>query len=221
MCQKDTQKNHTQKSILDDDTDTGRYRKRNPRKSLSDSLCTRARCHLNLESGGYQQRFSHIFIRSNLSLTLEDASNTRTLFAVNYDGKKLPSDLIFEAYRWSDPYGTSGKYEKLTKLPITYSATKRLYTLTDPSIAFDLLIAKNADSFGIVNLTQDQTSNYDFKYISGQDASNRDYLYIYPDRPLYQLGDTVFFKGILRNYHFDGYQTSSIRTGTVRIMGGQ
>ncbi len=43
------------------------------------------------------------------------------------------------------------------------------------------------------------------------DASTRDLLYLYPDRPLYQPGDTVYFKGILRSFHFDGYHPSEVR----------
>ena len=41
-----------------------------------------------------------MFIRSNLALTLEDATNTSLIFASSYDGKDIPSDLSFEFYRW-------------------------------------------------------------------------------------------------------------------------
>ncbi len=168
-----------------------------------------------------QKRFSHVFIRSNLSLTFEDGKNSRSIFASSYDGKTVPSDLKFEAYQWIAPYGQPAHYEKIEKFPIAYNATKKLYTIMDPDINVDLIIAKNATFYWVLNLSQDRTSNYDFKYISGQDASDRDYLYIYPDRPLYQLGDTVSFKGILRNYHFDGYRPSQMKTWTIKIIGGQ
>lgn len=45
-----------------------------------------------------QQGFSQVFLRSNLALTLEDASNVSVLFASSYDGKDIPSDLNFEVY---------------------------------------------------------------------------------------------------------------------------
>lgn len=44
------------------------------------------------------REFSHIFVRSNLSLTLEDGKDKKTLFASSYDGKEIPSDLTFETY---------------------------------------------------------------------------------------------------------------------------
>ena len=137
------------------------------------------------------QSFYHIYQRANLSLTLEDGKNTRILFASSYDGKTIPSDLTFESYRWNYENNT---FIKTPKPPITYNTSKKLYTITDPDFQLDLLIAKNRDYFAMLNLGSDETSNYDFKYISGQDASNRDYLYIYPDRPLYKPSDTVYFK---------------------------
>ncbi len=139
----------------------------------------------------YQKQFRHVFLRSNLSLALEDGKNSRVLFASSYDAKILPSDLTFEVYRYN---GDSTTFEKIEKFPILYDAKKQVYTITDPDIQFNLLIAKNKDFSGVLNMYADQTSNYDFKYISGMDASNRDYLYIYPERPLYKRGDTVFFK---------------------------
>jgi uncharacterized protein YfaS (alpha-2-macroglobulin family) len=45
-----------------------------------------------------------------------------------------------------------------------------------------------------VNTSNDATSNYDFKYISGLDSSTSDFLYLYTERPIYRPGDTVFFK---------------------------
>ena len=150
--------------------------------------------YLDNSDPNLQQSFSHIFIRSNLSLTFEDGKDRHILFASSYDGKSIPPDLSFEAYHWIEPYGQSGHYEKIVHPPIAYSAAKQLYTFSDADLTIDLLVAKNSKYYGVLNFAQDVTSNYDFKYISGMDATTRDYLYVYPDRPLYQLGDSVSFK---------------------------
>ncbi len=174
-----------------------------------------------------QKQFTHVFLRSNLSLAFEDGKNSRILFASSYDAKTLPPDLTFEAYNWTsagtwmDGSVTKSEYTRLEKFPIVYDAKKQIYTIADPDIHFDLLIAKNKDFYGILDMNSDQTSNYDFKYISGMDASNRDYLYIYPERPLYKRGDTVSFKGILRSYAFDGYHLSAVKKGKLKILSPQ
>lgn len=169
----------------------------------------------------YQKKFSHIFIRSNLSLTFEDAKNQRLLFASSHDGKSLPSNLTFDAYKWVYDDTGKGSYEKIKKFPIAWDAKKQVYKITNPDVEFDLLIAKNDKYLWVLNLNQDQTSNYDFKYISGMDASTRDYLYIYPDRPLYKLSDTVYFKWVLRSFHFDGYHPSEAKKWKIKVIWGQ
>lgn len=162
----------------------------------------------------YGRYFSHDYIRSNLSLTLEQGQNISYIFASSYDGKEIPDDLTFESYSFYDR-----SFHKLdTK--ITYDPKKKLYMTSDTAWT-SIIIAKNDEYFGVINLNQDMASNYDFKYISGQDASNRDYAYIYTDRPLYKPGDSVYFKGILRNFQFDGYKPNPVKNVTLRITWGQ
>jgi uncharacterized protein YfaS (alpha-2-macroglobulin family) len=67
-------------------------------------------------------------------------------------------------------------------------------------------------------MNQDATSNYDFKYVAGQDSSERDYLYLYTDRPLYKVGETVFYKGLLRHFSPMGYVNSSEKKGTLKVL---
>lgn len=161
----------------------------------------------------YEREFFHLFIRSNVSLTLEDAENTKIIFASSFDGKTLPENLSFEAYGRDN----HGRLESL-KLPIKWNTKKRFYEFTDSKNKLSLLIAKNDQFFGVLNKNSDQVSNYDFKYISGQDSSTKDYLYMYSDRPLYRAGDTVFFKGLLRQFNFDGYRASPTKTGKLKIV---
>jgi hypothetical protein len=169
----------------------------------------------NQSSYGYMtdgREFLHVFVRSNIVLTLEDAKNTKILFAPSFDGKNLPDNLTFDTYI----RGKNGLEPKA--FPIKWNAEKRYYEITDPEGKLSLLIAKNDQFFGILNKESDQTSNYDFKYIAGQDSSTKDYLYMYSDRPLYKAGDTVFFKGLLRQFNFDGYKSSQVKVGKLKIV---
>lgn len=170
----------------------------------------------NQASDGYmdnQREFLHVFIRSNIALTLEDAKNIKILFAPSIDGKTLPENLTFDTYTRNQ----QGNLESRT-FPIKWNASKKYYELTDPENRLSFLTARNDQFFGVLDKSSDQVSNYDFKYISGQDSATKDYLYIYSDRPLYKAGDTVFYKGLLRQFNFDGYKASPSLTGKLKVL---
>lgn len=65
--------------------------------------------------------------------------------------------------------------------------------------------------------TSDMTDNYDFGYIAGQGSAQKDFLYLYTERPMYKPGDTVYYKGILRTFNFDGFTASKKKTGDIII----
>lgn len=121
-----------------------------------------------------------------------------------------PNDLKFSAYTLVE------KSFVPMNVAIKWNATKQIYEIPGDA-KVDLLVAQNSKYYGIIESNADLTSNYDFQYISGQDTSTKDYLYIYPDRPLYKPGDSVFFKGLLRTFAFDGYKKSSVTSGTLKI----
>jgi len=50
------------------------------------------------------------------------------------------------------------------------------------------------------------------------DSSQKKYAYVYTDRPIYRPGDEVFIKGLLREFHFDGYKKSSYASGTLVLI---
>lgn len=170
----------------------------------------------NSAPNGYmdtEREFLHVFIRSNLALTLEDAKNTKILFAPSFDGKILPDNLTFDTYARNNSYVLEQK-----SFPIKWNNVKKYYEITDPENKLSLVVAKNDQYFGVLDKSNDQVSNYDFKYIAGQDSSTKDYLYLYSDRPLYRAGDTVFFKGLLRQFNFDGYKDSPTKAGKLKIV---
>jgi uncharacterized protein YfaS (alpha-2-macroglobulin family) len=61
----------------------------------------------------------------------------------------------------------------------------------------------------------DITQNYDFGYIAGQGSMEKEFLYLYTERPIYKPGDAVYYKGILRNFNFDGFHASKLTAGTI------
>ena len=157
-----------------------------------------------------EREFRNVFIRSNLSLALEKAANKTLLFATSYDGKILPKDLSFQAFT------LAGASYLPVDVKIAWNAGKNVYEIPGDA-KIDFLIAKNDRYYGVLEMNADMTSNYDFRYISGQDTTTKDYLYIYPDRPLYKPGDTVFYKGLLRTFAIDGYKKSKETSGVLKI----
>lgn len=161
----------------------------------------------------YEREFLHVFVRSNLALTLENAHNTKILFAPGFDGKSLPENLVFDTYVRNN----FGILEP-KPFPVKWNPDKRYYEVSDPENRLSFLIARNDRYFGVLDKSSDQVSNYDFKYIAGQDSMTKDYLYMYSDRPLYKAGDTVFYKGLLRQFQFDGYKGSPTKTGKLKVV---
>jgi len=100
---------------------------------------------------------------------------------------------------------------------IKWNTQKQVYEIPG-DVRIDMLVAKNDQYYGMLEMNADQTSNYDFHYISGQDTMTKDYLYIYPDRPLYKPGESVMFKGLLRTFDYDGYRKSGVTTGILKIV---
>ncbi len=170
----------------------------------------------NVADGGYRdsdREFSNFYVRSNLSLTLEQGTDRSYLFASSFDGKETPSDLSFETYSYD---GIS--YDPVpVKAKVTWNAKRSVYEIskTDRSVVF--VVAKNAKYFGVLSTSSDSVSNYDFGYVSGQDSSTKDYAYVYGDRPIYRVGDTVYFKGLLRRFNPDGYVPSPLKDVKIRL----
>lgn len=162
-------------------------------------------------STGEWKKFENIIIKSNLSLTLENAWNKNLLFASSLDGKDIPSNLTFEGF----DINSSNNLISVWKIKAKWIKDKKVYEIP---WFYNIIVAKNDKYYWIVNTSNDATSNYDFKYISGLDSSTSDFLYLYTERPIYRPGDTVFFKWILRNFNFDWYHKSDTKKGKLKIL---
>lgn len=162
-------------------------------------------------SNSKEYSFSQIIIKSNLSLTYEIAKNKNLLFTSSFDWKENPENLEFEWCFLLDQYW---KCIKFGKIDTKFDNAKKVYLVEwNPS----LIIAKNDKYYWMLSINNDQTSNYDFKYISGQDSSTKDFLYLYTERPIYRPGDTVFYKWLMRNFNFDWYHKSSIKEWKLKM----
>lgn len=151
--------------------------------------------------------FSTIFVRTNLSLMLEQGTNKNVLLATTFNGTPVHG-LSFKWYRFEN-----GSYTPVV-LSARYDSKKWTYELSDTA---DVMIASNDNYRGMIESESDITQNYDFGYIAGQGSMEKEFLYLYTERPIYKPGDTVYFKWILRNFNFDGFHTSKITGGTIML----
>lgn len=124
----------------------------------------------------------------------------------------MPSDLAFQAYT----YDNDAVVPIVAK--ISFNAKRGVYEIAKTAKPLTFLVAKSARYFGVLSTASDQTSNYDFGYVSGQDTSTKDYAYVYGDRPIYRVGDTVHFKGLLRRFNPEGYGLSPMKAVKVRVL---
>lgn len=170
----------------------------------------------NVADGGYRdsdREFANFYVRSNLSLTLEQGTDRSYLFAASYDGKTLPSNLTFETYA----YDGNTESPVPEKAKIVWNAKRSVYEISKTARPIAFVVAKNAEYFGVLSTYSDSVSNYDFGYVSGQDSSTKDYAYVYGDRPIYRIGDTVSYKGLLRRFNPDGYVASPLKEVKIRL----
>lgn len=151
--------------------------------------------------------FSTIFIRSNLSLMLEQGSNKNIVLATTFNGTPVKW-LSFKWYRFEN-----GTYVPVA-ITAKYDDTQRVYVVNNTA---DVIVASNPKYRGMLESTSDITENYDFGYIAGQWSAEKDFLYLYTERPIYKPGDTVYYKWILRTFNFNGFQASKKTTGNIIV----
>ncbi len=150
----------------------------------------------------------NMIVRTNMGLVLEKASNTSLLFATDLEKHTEIDKLNLEFYDYDF---------KKTTIKYTFDAKKKVYVIDSDLSWVSYITAKKDDYYGFI-AWEDFFSNYDFKYVSGMDSSQKKYAYVYTDRPIYRPGDEIFIKGLLREFHFDGYKKSSYASGTLVLI---
>lgn len=151
---------------------------------------------------------SNVILKTNLSLALEKASNKSLLFATSISDTKVIWDLDLTFYDFN--------LNKI-KVDYTFNKEKLSYEISWDLSNFSYILAKNSNYSGLIT-NDDYFSNYDYKYISWQDSSTKNYLYIYTDRPIYRPEDEINIKWILREFNFDWYKKSQIKSWVLKII---
>jgi len=159
------------------------------------------------------RNFSSIFVKSNISLMLENGINKTILLATTFDGQPIPG-LNFV---W---YSRNENGIGFTKVPIkaTYNEKKWTYELN--TIA-SVIVASKWNYRWMTDTMTDIWENYDFGYIAWQDSSEKEFLYLYTERPIYKPGDKVYFKWLLRTFNFDWFKQSKSESWTLSITNEQ
>lgn len=165
--------------------------------------------------------FQDIYIRSNLSIAYEKAYNKSLLF-INDFSWELINDIKLDFYKTEYPKKLDLWESKIitNKVDINYELNKqtRTFEINWEQNSFNYFVASSKDYFWFLDLRYDVFSNYDFKYISWETTSEKNYLYLYTERPIYKPGDTVYFKWLLRKFTQNWYQTSDIKKASLDVI---
>ncbi|MFA5917809.1 MAG: MG2 domain-containing protein [Candidatus Gracilibacteria bacterium] len=171
------------------------------------------------DAGGRNQ-FSNLFIRSDLNVTFESGSNKKLLFVTDFSGNEV-QNLKLEFYNATTEYigyAANPKYTLKSVIPkYTLNKEKGVYEI-EGDLNYNYIFVSNDKYFGIVDLNNNMFSDYDFKYVGGNPTSDTNYLYLYTERPIYKPGDTVYIKGLLRKFEYNGYKKSTIKEGKLEVL---
>jgi len=161
----------------------------------------------------WENKFSNIYIRENLSVTLEDWANKQLLF-VNDFKWNVVTDVEFSFYK----YDYKSKQTKKVKLNPVLNKKTSVFELDAQKSLFDYVVVSWGGKFWFLNINRDYLSNYWFNYISGNSSSQKKFLYLYTERPIYKPGDTVFVKWLLREFKATWYTKTDIKNADLELI---
>jgi alpha-2-macroglobulin len=159
-----------------------------------------------------EKSFATLYIRGNLNLTLEAAGNKSLLFVSDFDGNPVKEPLSLTFYR----FDSNSQAFKIVTPKYTLSKDGLVYELENSD--FSYVFAKNSQYSWVLDTSNDGLSNDDFGYIWWVSSFEKNYAYIYTERPIYKPGDTVYIKGIVRKFDFDGYKKVGTWSGKLEIL---
>lgn len=160
----------------------------------------------------WRNQFSNVFIRSDLNMTLESATNKKILFVTDFNWNKV-DNLKFDFYKY-DSYSKA-----ISKIDKNFSKVLDNWIMElDSNKDYNYIFASNDKYFWVVDLNHNMFSDYDFKYYWWTETSQKNYLYLYTERPIYKPGDTVYIKWLLRKFEFNWYTKSDIKTWKLEVL---
>ena len=150
----------------------------------------------------------NMYIRSNMSVLMEKAENLYVLFATDFEWNRL-SNVKFTFYnqQWT-----------IVNVPYRRNTEKETYEILPNNVEFRFVTAEKSTYYWFLDMESDSFDNYDFWYVAGRSTSQKDYAYLYIDRPIYKPWDTVHFKWILRVFDFDWYKKTDIEKVTFTVQ---
>ncbi len=168
-----------------------------------------------LSSNNSSISFKRFFIRWNLNLTYENASNKNLLFVSDFSWNSV-ENLNFEFYKYN--YENSSLNKINTKFNLS-EKSKNIYELPEKNDwKYDFIYAYNDKYVWIVDLNSNMFSDYDFKYYWWESSYTKNYLYLYTERPIYKPGDTVYIKWLLRDFDLYWYHKTPLKSGKLEII---
>lgn len=166
----------------------------------------------------YWKEFYNLFIRSNLTLNLEEWTNENILLATDLYWKQIKDNLKFRIF---DQVFDNKNYKYYTKenksFNINYIKEKSTYSLTWTD-STNLIMAFSENDFGLIVKDQDYLDNYSFNFVWWNTSYSKNFLYLYTDRPLYKPWEKVYFKWILREFSYEWYKKSSHTKWNLILM---
>ena len=164
--------------------------------------------------------FENIYIRSNISVAYENWVNKKLLFVTDFKWN-FKKNISFKFYKWNWNWRYLWWEVKEIKLFPKLNKNTNIFELNDNKEWFDYILAYDKDNnlnIWFLDLRSDHLSNYWFKYISWETTSEKKYLYLYTDRPIYKPGDTVYFKWLLREFKSSWYVASDIKNASLELV---
>lgn len=159
-------------------------------------------------------QFRKFFIRWNLNLTYEQASNKNLLFVSDFKWDFV-SDLKIEFYKYDYTNHTITQVNP----KINLNEETKVYELPEKNDENYTFIYAYKDNYvWIVDLSADMFSDYDFKYYWWVSSSVKNYMYLYTDRPIYKPWDKVYIKWLLRDFDIYWYKKTWLTDWNLEII---
>lgn len=161
---------------------------------------------------GKEKAFSTLYIRGNLNLTFESASNKNLLFLSDFSWNPIKEPLKLTFYL----YDYNSKSFRIVTPKYTLSKDGRVYEIEDSK--FSYVVAQSEHFSWVLDFSNDGLANEDFQYVWWVSSYDKNYAYIYTERPIYKTWDTVYVKGIIRKFDYDGYKKVATGNGKLEVL---
>jgi len=168
---------------------------------------------------GNPYQFDSLYIKTDFNIVVEKAGDKSLIFVTDLSWNSIIW-LDFQVYDSKYEWGVQSYFIKKIKIWEKWNGIYEILGKDESGLNYgDVIFATKWDKFGMLNMSNDSTDNYDFGYIAGSSTSQKDYLYLYTERPIYKPWDTVYMKWILRTFKPTGYDKSLVKKWKIKVLG--